>query len=140
MKNDITNRWDIELLMNKFYQRLLADENINYIFTDVARLDIKSHIPVIADFWESVLLNKNVYRNNTMKIHLDLNDKTPLTKTHFDIWLKHFSATVDELFEGNIALLAKQRAQSVATVMQIKIVQKENLTGEKLKTPNNSGL
>ncbi len=80
MKNDITNRWDIELLMNKFYQRLLADENINYIFTDVARLYIKSHIPVIADFWESVLLNKNVYRNNTMKIHLDLNDKTPLRK------------------------------------------------------------
>lgn len=131
MKKDITTREDIDLLMNNFYEKLLADNNINYIFTDVARLDIKSHIPVIADFWESVLLNKNVYHNNTMKIHLDLNDKTPLTKRHFDIWLKHFSAAVDELFEGNAALLAKQRAQSVATVMQIKIVQKQNLTGKK---------
>ena len=70
MKKDITTREDIELLMNNFYEKLLADNNINYIFTDVARLDIKSHIPVIADFWESVLLNKNVYHNNTMKIHL----------------------------------------------------------------------
>ncbi|HEY8688439.1 MAG TPA: group III truncated hemoglobin [Chitinophagaceae bacterium] len=120
---DITDRTDIELLMNTFYRRLLADENINYIFTDVAKIDMKTHIPVIANFWESVLLNKNVYHNNAMKIHMDLNDKTSLTKMHFDIWLQHFNTTVDELFEGDIALLAKQRAKSVATVMQIKIAQ-----------------
>ena len=120
---DITEREDIELVMNTFYGRLLADENISYIFTDIAKIDMKTHIPVIADFWESVLLNKNVYHNNAMKIHMDLNDKTSLTKTHFDIWLQHFNNTVDELFEGDIALLAKQRARSVATVMQIKIAQ-----------------
>jgi hemoglobin len=124
MKKDICTREDIELLMNSFYERLLADNGINYIFTDIARLDIKTHIPVIADFWETVLLNKNVYHNNTMKIHMDLNDKTPLTKDHFNTWLSHFTATVDELFEGETALRAKQRAQSVATVMQIKIAQK----------------
>ena len=65
---DIATRGDIELLMNTFYERLLADENISYIFTDVAKLDIKTHIPVIADFWETVLLNKNVYHNNTMNL------------------------------------------------------------------------
>ena len=124
MKKDIATREDIELLMNTFYERLLADEAISYIFTDVVKVDIKTHIPVIADFWESVLLNKNIYHNNTMKIHLDLNDKSALTKKHFDVWLKYFTTTVDELFEGNIALRAKQRATSVATIMQIKIAQK----------------
>ena len=123
MKKDIATREDIELLMNTFYERLLADEAISYIFTDVVKLDIKTHIPIITDFWETVLLNKNAYHNNTMKIHLDLNDKSPLTKSHFEIWLKHFAATLDELFEGNIALRAKQRATSVATIMQIKIAQ-----------------
>ncbi len=123
MKKDITTRADIELLMNTFYNRLLNDGNINYIFTDVAKIDLKTHIPVIADFWESVLLHKNVYHNNTMKIHMDLNEKAPLTKIHFDIWLKHFNNTIDEFFEGNIALSAQQRAKSVATVMQIKIAQ-----------------
>jgi hemoglobin len=127
MKKDIATREDIELLMNLFYERLLADDAINYIFTDVAKLDIKTHIPVIADFWETVLLNKNVYHNNTMKIHLDLNHKTPLTKDHFNLWLSYFTATVDELFEGRIALQAKQRAQSVATIMQIKILQNNKL-------------
>ena len=106
---DISGRADIELLMNTFYERLLADENINYIFTDVAKINMKTHLPIIADFWESVLLNKNVYHNNAMKIHMDLNDKTPLTKAHFDIWLQHFNNTVGELFEGDVALLAKQR-------------------------------
>ena len=123
MKRDIATRDDIELLMNSFYERLLADERISYIFTDVAKLDIKTHIPVIADFWESVLLNKNVYHNNAMKIHMDLNEKTSLTKEHFSVWLTHFAATIDELFEGDIALLAKQRARSVATLMEIKIAQ-----------------
>jgi hemoglobin len=124
MKKDITSRQDIELLMNNFYEKLLADPAINYIFTQVAKLDIKTHLPVIADFWESVLLNNNVYHNNAMKIHMNLNEKTPLLRSHFDVWLQHFTDTVDQLFEGTVALLAKQRAASVATVMQIKIAQK----------------
>ena len=33
-KKDITTREDIEVLMNTFYGRLLADENISYIFID----------------------------------------------------------------------------------------------------------
>lgn len=40
MKDDISTRGDIELLMNVFYERLLGDDRISYIFTDVVRLDI----------------------------------------------------------------------------------------------------
>ena len=121
MKRDIVERKDIDLLMKFFYDKLLADETISYIFTDVAKINIDEHLPVIADFWESVLLHKNVYHNNTMKIHLDLNNKSTLQKSHFETWLRYFTETLDELFEGNTALLAKQRAVSIATVMQIKI-------------------
>ena len=121
--------------MEVFYNRLLCDDSINYIFIDVAKLDIKTHLPIIADFWESILLNKNVYKNNPMNIHLHLNDKTPLLKSHFDTWLAHFNKAIDELFEGKIALLAKQRALSVATLMQIKIMQK-NKEKESFNTDN----
>jgi hemoglobin len=124
MKRDITNRDDIDLLMKVFYEKLLADKSISYIFTDVAKIDIHEHLPVIGNFWESILLNKNVYHNNAMRVHTDLNSKSPLLKEHFDTWLKHFMQSVDELFEGNIALLARQRARSVATMMQITIAQK----------------
>jgi hemoglobin len=39
-----------------------------------------------------------------------------------------FTATVDELFEGEKAELAKQRAISISTVMRIKITQDYNLS------------
>ena len=38
-------------------------------------------------------------------------------------WLHYFNSTVDELFEGQVAFLAKQRAKSIATIMQIKMAQ-----------------
>ncbi|MBK8305279.1 MAG: group III truncated hemoglobin [Chloracidobacterium sp.] len=50
MKPDIENRADIDLLMQNFYQRALADDVIGYIFTDVAHLDLESHLPIIGDF------------------------------------------------------------------------------------------
>jgi len=40
---------------------------------------------------------------------------------HFQKWLLLFTETVDQLFEGEKAELAKQRATSIATVMQIKM-------------------
>ncbi|MEP6583812.1 MAG: group III truncated hemoglobin [Ginsengibacter sp.] len=123
MKEDIASRKDIDLLMNVFYGKLLEDGSINYIFTEVMKIHIETHLPVIADFWESILLNKNIYHNNPMKIHMDIQNKTPLQKHHFDTWLGYFNSTVDELFDGTVAQVAKERALSIATVMQIKIAQ-----------------
>jgi hemoglobin len=40
-----------------------------------------------------------------------------------------FTKTVDQLFEGEHADLAKQRAVSIATVMQLKILHPSDLHG-----------
>jgi hemoglobin len=120
-KKDISSRDDIVKMVNQFYENVLDDSTIGYIFKDVAKIDIESHMPTMYDFWESTLLNKSTYRGNTMKVHLDLNEKERLKKGHFDQWLALFNATVDELFQGEKAELAKTRALSIATVMQIKL-------------------
>ena len=125
MKNDILTREDIILLMESFYKKLLADERIAYIFTDVAKINILTHIPILADFWEMVLFQKGTYQKNVMQLHKDLSSKSPLTKEHFNIWLGYFNDTVDELFEGSNTILAKQRAISIATMMQIKLINKD---------------
>ena len=54
-----------------------------------------------------------------------LNSQSPLNAEHFKTWLRYFNATLDELFEGEITEQAKQRAQSIATVMQLKIAQQQ---------------
>ena len=55
MARDIENRADIDLLMCEFYVKAMADDLIGHIFTDVARLDLDRHLPIIGDFWETLL-------------------------------------------------------------------------------------
>lgn len=120
---DITNRIDIDIILRSFYQKLLLDKRIAYIFTDVAKIDLEKHLPIIGDFWEMVLFQTGNYQKNVLRIHQDLNQQSPITKEHFQIWLYNFNLTIDELYQGDNATIAKQRAQSVATVMQIKFTQ-----------------
>lgn len=123
MKKDISDREDLLKLLTLFYDKLLADKSISYLFTDVAKIDLHHHLDILVNFWDSVLFQNDVYRKNAMQPHLILHQKSPLQKQHFETWLGYFNETVDELFEGEKAFLAKERALSIATVMQIKISQ-----------------
>lgn len=123
MKKDISNRDDLLQLLTIFYSKLLADSSISYLFTEIARIDLIHHLDILVNFWDSVLFQNDVYRKNAMQPHLDLHQKSPLQKHHFQTWLKYFNESVDELFEGEKAFLAKERALSIATVMQIKVSQ-----------------
>lgn len=124
MKKDINSREDIVLLVTKFYEKVKADPLIGSIFTEVAKVNWERHLPVMFDFWENTLFYTGTYAGNPMIMHQRLNDKFPLSETHFSRWEMLFNATVDELFEGDKALLAKQRALSISTVMKIKILGK----------------
>lgn len=120
-KHDISNRVDITALMNAFYSILLKNPSISYIFTDVAKMNMEEHLPVIVDFWEMVLFHKGSYQKNVMMIHQKLNDQTSFQKHHFNTWLTCFNSTIDSLFAGPVAEQAKQRALSIATIMQVKM-------------------
>jgi hemoglobin len=122
MKKDIETKEDIKLLVDCFYQTVLADETLAYIFTDIAKVNWQKHLPIMYSFWENTLFYTGTYNGNPMELHKHLHQLTPLTVVHFNQWLLHFNATVDELFNGEKATLAKQRALSIATVMQIKII------------------
>jgi hemoglobin len=125
MKRDIETRDDILFLLKNFYHRLLLDDSIAYIFTDVAEIDMQSHLPVIADFWEMVLFSADTYHKNAIQPHINLHGKSRFEKHHFDTWLRTFNDTVDEFYQGDNAFAAKQKAKSIATIMQIKIAQLE---------------
>ena len=121
MKSDISSRADIEKMVFQFYELVKADNTISFIFTNVVQMNWEKHIPVIVDFWETILLDNPVYTKNAMEVHYDLNKKIPLQKEHFKSWVHLFITTVDDLFEGKIAALAKTRAKSIAAVMLFKM-------------------
>jgi len=120
-KPDIATRADIEKFIAAFYEKVKTDELIGYIFTDVAQMNWETHIPVIVDFWETILLNNPVYKRNAMEVHYALNKKVPLQPEHFERWLQLFNNTLDEYFEGPVTTLAKTRAKAIGAVMQLKM-------------------
>jgi hemoglobin len=121
MKKDISNRADIQQLVDTFYMKVRADETIGYLFNEVAQVNWEEHLPRMYDFWENILFQTGGFKGNPMGAHVQLHEKSPLTAEHFARWQHLFLATVDELFEGEKAELIKQRARSIATMMQIKV-------------------
>jgi len=101
---------------------------IGYIFNDLAKVNWEKHLPVMFDFWENTLFFTGTYSGNPMKSHQRLHQLYTLNEKHFAQWVQLFIATVNELFEGAKAELAKQRAISISTVMRIKIIQDYKLS------------
>lgn len=126
--NDIETREDLIHIMRKFYEKLLADDSINFYFIKITDVHhhLEEHFKLLATFWEQSLFLKGGYSNNMFQIHKDINEKHHFTKEHFDTWLKHLYNTIDEDFQGKNAEQMKTNALSMATVMQIKIVQQNH--------------
>ena len=120
-KTDIKSRADVEKLVISFYEKVKKDETIGIIFNDIMKVNWDHHIPVIVDFWDSVLLDADVYHKNAMEPHFHINKIFPLHREHFDAWLALFVQTVDENYEGPVAKLAKTRAKGIAGIMQLKM-------------------
>lgn len=123
---DIENQKDLYLLVSDFYKRLLADESISYIFTDVVKIKLEEHLPILVTFWSQAILGTSGYTNNLTQIHLDVNTKEYLSPELFKIWLNHFNNAVNESFKGENSEQIKTQALSIATIMQIKINQEKD--------------
>ena len=115
---DLDTRENIEFFVDRFYERLLADEQLAPIFVDVARIDLSVHLPHIKDYWCKLLLGDKKYQRHTMDIHRQLNSKRSLQATDFRRWLDFFTATVDDYFSGERAERAKRVATSIAANME----------------------
>jgi hemoglobin len=114
VRRDIADREDIAALVTAFYRRAFADDIFGPIFVDVAQMDLPAHLPVMCDFWESVLLRAGLYHRNALAPHRELNSRVELTAAHFARWLDLWTTTVDERHTGEKAELAKVQATRIA--------------------------
>jgi hemoglobin len=113
-RHDIRDRTDIADLVTAFYTRAFADPVLGPIFTDIAHMDLEAHMPIMCDFWETVLFQAGKYGRNAFSVHLDLHQLEPLTPMHFQRWLDVWEGTVDDLFAGPKANLARVQAGRIA--------------------------
>ncbi len=118
---DIETRADCEQLIRAFYGHALTDPVIGFIFVDVAHLDLEAHVPRITSFWETILLGARSYGGGAFAPHIALNARVPLRAGHFARWLWLWERTVDGLFTGERAELAKQHARRVAAAFHARL-------------------
>jgi hemoglobin len=111
--SDIESRADCERLVRAFYGKALEDPIVGFIFMEVAKLDLEAHVPQITSFWETILLGARSYSGSAFEPHAELHAKVELREGHFERWLQLWFGTVDELFAGDRANLAKIHALRV---------------------------
>ena len=113
-KKDLNSRADVVRLVDSFYNRVKADPLLSPVFS---HLNWEIHMPVMYNFWSSLLFGDMTYQGSPFQKHRHLK----ITTSHFSKWLELFHQSVDELFEGDKACEAKDRARSIAGIFQHKM-------------------
>ncbi|MGZ6999647.1 MAG: group III truncated hemoglobin [Acidimicrobiia bacterium] len=113
---DIATRAEVELLVRTFYRAAAMDDLLGPIFA-AAHVDWPSHIATVTAFWMDQLFGTRHYEGNPLRAHQPIARLMPFRPEHFDRWLALFTETVDELFAGPVADLAKARAAKMARAL-----------------------
>lgn len=84
----------ISRLVDTFYDGVRADPTIGPIFNAKIGDNWPAHLATLKSFWSSVALNSGTYSGRPIPAHMDVTDARP---PHFDIWLKLFRQTLDDI-------------------------------------------
>jgi hemoglobin len=128
MKKDIIHIDDIKLLVDRFYGKIREDNLLKNIFNDKIQDRWPQHLEKMYRFWQTVLLEEHTYYGSPFLPHA----KLPVSKEHFNGWLKLFNETVDELFIGEKANRAKWQGERMAEMFHSKIEYYKNNTNSPL--------
>lgn len=131
MKKQIENRADITFLMDQFYTKIRADEEIGFYFNTTI-IDWEKHLIKLGDFWETNLFAVKKYKGNPHAVHNEVDDRFEgnITAEVFGIWLNHWFQTIDEHFEGGNAETLKRRSRKMSTFLYMSMFEHRKKTAE----------
>jgi hemoglobin len=113
-KRDIETEADVEILVNAFYDRIQKYTLLAPFFTHT---NWEHHLPRMISFWNFLLIGKTGFSGNVFDAHVQRHIK----EEHFTAWLSLFEQSVDELYEGKTATLAKQKATELGMIFSWKL-------------------
>jgi hemoglobin len=116
LTNQITKK-NLNTLVLKFYAKVVKDDLIGPIFTDILGKDLKSdtwktHIQLLTDFWASIALGDFAYKGSPFAPHVEFKEKLSLQA--FERWLEIFSKTLNTIFEPETAEMFHVRGKTIA--------------------------
>jgi hemoglobin len=106
---------ELPALLERFYATVERDPLLAPYFAPV---DMRAHIPRIADFWSTMLFHSGRYSGNAFRPHLEM---PGLTAEHFAHWLATLEQVVDASYAGPVADDMKALGHRVAYSMQLRL-------------------
>lgn len=100
---------DVEQLVRRFYQAAIPDPQLGPIFHAFG-VDWSVHVPKLVAYWCRELLGEPGYTGRPVGAHNPVLGCRPFGEPEINRWLELWNETVDELFTGQVAELAKRRA------------------------------
>lgn len=113
-KIDNISEESIKLLVDNFYYKVRQEKELKSIFEDkigTAPEAWAPHLQHMYDFWSSIMISSGKYSGNPMRKHKDL---PPFDQRKFDIWLKLFAQTANEIFTAEVANKFIEKSQLIA--------------------------
>jgi hemoglobin len=103
-------------LVDRFYDRVFADERLGPIFLKHIGEDRSAHMRTMKQFWSSVLLKTRSYSGQPVPVHLKLRE---VRAEDFAIWLDYFRATAREIFVPEAAAIVVASAERIAESLKL---------------------
>ncbi|MEM7086914.1 MAG: group III truncated hemoglobin [Bacteroidota bacterium] len=131
-RTDITSEEDVHVLVRTFYGKVREDELLGPIFNNVIE-DWEEHFERLTNFWVSNLFFSKKYHGDPLQKHVEVDaaHNGTINEMHFGVWLNLWFETIDELFKGEVAQIAKNRARNMSTFIHLKMFKARNHTDQK---------
>ncbi|WP_394749272.1 group III truncated hemoglobin [Spongiimicrobium salis] len=122
MTKEIETRKDVYRLVVMFYGKIREDDLLGPIFNTHIK-DWEAHFELLTDFWESNLFFVKKYSGNPLLKHqeVDASENYTLEQLHFGRWLNLWFQTINDLYHGEKATIAKNRARNMSTFFYLSI-------------------
>ena len=109
----------IAVLIDRFYTAIRRDPVLGPVFeAAIAEDEWPRHLATMRSFWSSVMLASGRYSGNPVSVHRAVRG---LERPMFLRWLALFEATAAELFAPDQAALFADKANRIATSLQLAI-------------------
>jgi hemoglobin len=114
---ELQDREDVHFLVRTFYGKVRKDELLGPIFNrHIAEEEWPDHLEKLTDFWETNLFGISKFKGSPSSKHVNVDATSghSIDQVHFGRWLNLWFETINEHFEGPLAVKAREAARKMA--------------------------
>lgn len=122
MKRELSDQYDIEVLIDVFYAKVLRHSELSFYFSDAVK-NWTHHKKRFIEYWSSQILFTDTYEGSILPSHVAVDKKygSGFKKEHFTEWARLWTETIEELFVGEKAELAKESGVNMSKNIYLKM-------------------